>query len=131
MSAMPAAAKAQMSFEFMLFTTVSAVGLLYAVNLFAHSRSAMSSQDDAASMAYFIATLNSQMAYQSSVFSAYVPIGLCNSSVSGYSISTAYGDFTLNWPLYVPVGICQYSGSERELSMNRDLNGTYILGVVA
>jgi hypothetical protein len=124
-------AKAQLSFEFLVYVAVSGASLALMLGMFARSQAAQSNIRAAAYTGELAASINANMAYGSSSFSAYVPEGLCGAAVVDGTLVTRFGNFTLDGPLMISRNaLCPGQGIER-LSMAEEYNGTYVLQLIS
>ena len=122
--------RAQVSFEFLIYTALSVAAMAAAAGIFAYANQASSAMESRGFLEQLVAALNSNMAYQSSTFSAYVPAAACNSTISGSSITGRLGTFQLAGRLEVqPNGLCAASGRVASMSMSMMYNGTHYLSV--
>jgi hypothetical protein len=123
--------RAQLSFEFLVYVAVSGASLAVMLGLFARSQAVQSNIRAASYTEELIASINANMAYSSSSFSAYVPEGLCGAAVANDALVTSFGSFTLNNPLIIAGNaLCPGQGIER-LGMTEEYNGTYVLREIA
>lgn len=120
---------AQLSFEFLVYVAVSSASLAVMLGMFARSQAVQDSMRAASYTEELVASINANMAYSSSSFSAYVPKGLCGAVAIGGTLVTGFGNFTLNNPIELEGNaLCSGPGVAR-LGMTEGYNGTYLLRV--
>jgi len=120
--------KAQLSFEFLLYTIVSGISLAVTLGIFLHAQGMESDMGTRSYIEELVALINANMAYGSSGFSAYVPRALCNATVAGVYLNTAFGSFALSNPLNIEGNVlCPSSSGVEQVKMTYAYNGTYAL----
>lgn len=120
------AAKGQLSFEFLLYIAVSAAALVTVFSIYGASGAMQKAASAGVYMQELAASINGNMAYQSSSFYAYVPRNICNLTSGAMPISAIYG-FPLVGGLSVGNGVCTNSGGIEKLQLTMAANGTYSL----
>ena len=120
-------ARAQLSFEFLVYVAVSGASLAVILGMFARSQAVQGDISSASYTEELVASIDANMAYSSSSFSAYVPEGLCGAAVVDDTLVTSFGNFTLNNPIEIEGNaLCSGEGIE-QLAMAQEYNGTYVL----
>ena len=120
--------KAQLSLEFLIYALVSGASLVLALGMYVRSQGATSASAASAYAEELVASINANMAYEASSFSAYVPEGLCNATAEGFTLSTGFGDFSLDDPMEIMGNaLCMGHGETAVLNLTEAYNGTYLL----
>ncbi len=117
----------QMTVEFLTYIAVSAASLALSLSLFLPYYSAMTNGEGAAQFRDFVAAIDYAMGYSSYSFTAKVPYGLCNSTLSGYGIATRYGTFPLYGNVSFSSLLCSEEGSTVRITVQRSAGG-YLVG---
>ena len=120
--------KAQLSFEFLIYMAVSGISLAVMLGMFIRAQSVQNSMNLRSYVEELAASINANMNYRSSSFSAYVPSNLCNATVVNGTLVTVQGSFQLDGQLeLLGNALCQSTGSVEQLDMTETYNGTYQL----
>ena len=118
----------QLSFEFLIYALVSGASLALTLGMYARSQSAGSIGGAGTYAEELVASINANMAYRTSSFSAYLPKGLCNATADGYTLATGLGSFALADPMEIMGNaLCQSQGGIAGFNLTEAYNGTYLL----
>ena len=118
--------KAQLSFEFLLYITVSAVAMVSVFSIYETSAAAQGAASANVYMEELAASINGNMAYQSSSFYAYVPKSICNVTAEPMPVMSI-GRFALLEYLYIANSVCDAAAGIENLSLRSDYYGAYAL----
>lgn len=83
--------KTQLSFEMQLYLAIAGIAMLFAVTELVKVSPEINEATMGYRMAEFVDLLNENILAGNSTFLAYLPEGLCNSSVRDNSINTSFG----------------------------------------
>ncbi|MDE1868957.1 MAG: hypothetical protein KGH60_03265 [Candidatus Micrarchaeota archaeon] len=120
------APKGQLSFEFLIYIAVSAAALVAVFSIYEASGASQRAASTGIYMQELTASINGNMAYQSSSFYAYVPPGICNVTEGPMPVSAING-FALLGEIYIANGICTNSPGIERLSLSVNYRGGYNL----
>ena len=112
-----------------MYLAVSVAALALSLPLFTQYYGKLSSTGSSLQFAGFVGMLNGAMDGYSASFGAYVPKGICNSSVSGVAMATPYGSFLLSGRIALDPGLCLAVGKFAKVDVLRLPNGTFQVGV--
>jgi hypothetical protein len=113
-----------------VYVAVSGASLAVMMGLFVRAQGVQGSISAASYTEELTASINANMAYSSSSFSAYVPKGLCGATVVKGVLITGFGNFTLDSPLIMGSNaLCPGQGVEK-FGLVEEYNGTYLLQAV-
>ncbi len=111
-----------------MYALVSGASLATALGMYARSQSAGSVGIAGTYNEELAASIDANMAYQTSSFTAYVPKGLCNATTSGYSLVTGFGSYALDDPMEINGNaLCLGQGGMAGLNLTEEYNGTFLL----
>lgn len=116
--------RAQLSLELLLYLALAGLSFAVALHAVSGSMAKISNGIGAFEVSQFVDTINSHL-FAGSQFSIklYLPQGLCNSTVSGASITTRYGAFVFVAPVAVQQGALCPDGVFASLNVSV-LNGS-------
>ncbi|MEM0147064.1 MAG: hypothetical protein QXR85_00170 [Candidatus Micrarchaeaceae archaeon] len=117
--------RAQLSLEFLIYVGLAGVSLAIvgaAIPALLGKANAYASSYAAAS---FVNAVNTALISGNATVSAYLPMGLCNSSAKGDVLETQWGTFYFVAPLLVGDALCP-SGMQATFAIETD-NGTIVL----
>lgn len=118
-------ARAQTSFEFMLYMSVSVLALATALPLAMRAYSPLRASYGSMAASELAGAINYNMQFGSSRFSAYVPGGICGAGAETAPVNSIEGS-PLDAPVVISSSVCG-SGSIENLSLEYMYNGTYSL----
>ncbi len=121
------AMRVQLSLELLVYIAMAAASLVASLSLFLPYYSGLQAKAYAAWFQGFVASVNYAIGYSASAFAVQVPQGLCNSTVSGGRIKSAYGTFQLYGNVVFSPGLCNDTGKTVILHVAR-IPGGYTVG---
>lgn len=122
--------RAQLSVEFMVYAALATASLVVSLRLFSIGTAVQGAAAERAYAEELAAAINSNMAYTSSVFSAYVPHSICNATLGNGSIGISGERIALVSNLSLQgASVCKGSGGVERLLLYRRSNYTYALEV--
>lgn len=110
--------KAQLSLELELYMALAGMALLFALAEFARYAQGIEIGISAYRISGFVDALNENLLSGNYSFSAYVPQGVCNATVNGSELHTAYGAFSLASEVSLRGGVLCPGGETMELSIS-------------
>lgn len=119
--------RSQESVEFLVYIAVAAASLAVSLSLFVPYYSGMRRQSEASGFGDFVASLNYATGYSRYAFTARVPEGICNATLSNGSISGPYGSFQLYGNVTFSPAVCGEGGSVALVTVERTGQG-YVVG---
>lgn len=122
--------KAQVSFEFLIYTVISAVSLVFILLVYLRGNAVLASESNQAALGELVATINTNMAYQQASFRVYIPSHICNASVKSDLIGLSNNSYYFANNVSVDKGeLCAFSGRVALLNMTRQLNDTFSIDI--
>ncbi|MEM0202266.1 MAG: hypothetical protein QXR73_03755 [Candidatus Micrarchaeaceae archaeon] len=122
--------RAQLSLEFMVYMAAGGASLALVLAAAGASLNGIGSIDTASYISALVSEINSNMAYSRSVFSAYIPTGICNAIVNSTSITYERKSYYFADYLSFDNSICSYAGALRTFAISETGNGSYVLKVI-
>jgi hypothetical protein len=111
----------------MLYVALAGLSLALALGAFSREASAVSKSVDSFEISQFVESLNERlMGGSAGGFSAFLPPGICNSTVSGTSLLSAQGAFYLVRPVAVVGNALCPDGTSVALSVRYNGASAYL-----
>ena len=107
--------KAQLSFEFMVYTAIAIASIAVSLSIYMSSHSSLSTRSTAALDEAFAASIEAHMAYHSSTFYVVLPGNACQAAAQ------------LLDNVIMDRNLCNESGMMVKVSLSSDTNGSYEL----
>ncbi|MEM0150070.1 MAG: hypothetical protein QXW10_04195, partial [Candidatus Micrarchaeaceae archaeon] len=110
--------KAQLSFEFMVYTAIAIASISVSLSIYMYSDRALLAKSSSALDEAFAASIEAHMVYYSSTFYVVVPDNACGAAA------------LLPKGIRVDKSLCNGSDGMAKVSLSRSLNGSYTLSGV-
>ena len=121
--------RSQASLEIIIYLVIAVAALAASIYAYESLRAKMAFEINREYMMDLVSLINSNMEYQKSDFSAFVPQYICNSTFDGRYIKNSYGTFGLYNPVSLSNFTCVASGRYSTLTLSYEMNGTFRLGM--
>ena len=122
--------RAQLSFEFLLYLSIAALGIVWGYGLFNVARANVAGGFTHSAAETFASQIDYNMAFQNSSFYAIIPSGICTNEghvIKNISAGVNRTGIPLNAPLYINLHMCEGKDALQLLTMSYAYNGTYVL----
>lgn len=122
--------RAQLSFEFLLYLSIAALGIVWGYGLFNVARANVAGGFTHSAAETFASQIDYNMAFQNSSFYSIIPKGVC--ADDGHTIKNITNgansiSVQLDAPLYINMHGCSWNSIFQLLTMSYAYNGTYVI----
>ena len=119
--------RAQLSLELLIYMSLAGISFLLAISAASSASAGEAKSIQAFEVSQFVSSVGTELAAGStSSFSAFLPRGLCNYTLKGDSLLTAFGAFSIPEPLNSPPGTFCPDGVYAELRLTYGSGGAVL-----
>lgn len=117
----------QLSVEWLIYIGVAALALLSSISMLAAKSSFVEWHIASYAFSEFSFIINNHISGANTSFTAYVPVGACNSTFTGHGIKNGYGTFDFVAEIRVAGNALCPDGVYKELEISPDGVGQYVM----